>query len=153
VTKAPSTGSPPPPVRHTPPWKIHYRKYTFMKHSKHHDQPRGTQPHLETVRFEFTHPTATTVSVAGSFNKWDCQAKPLHRMPDGTWLKETTLPPGTYEYCLVVDGQWMADPRAGGSVPNPYGGRNSLLVVSDPSGASPRAGAEHGSPGSPPPLK
>ena len=29
-----------------------------------------------------------------------------------SWWKETALAPGTYEYCLVVDGQWMPDPLA-----------------------------------------
>jgi hypothetical protein len=39
------------------------------------------------------------------------------------------LAPGTYEYCLVVDGQWMPDPLAKETVPNPFGGRNSVLKV------------------------
>jgi hypothetical protein len=39
------------------------------------------------------------------------------------------LAPGTYEYCLVVDGQWMPDPLARETVPNPFGGRNSVLKV------------------------
>ena len=50
-------------------------------------------------------------------------------------MKETVLPPGTYEYCLVVDGHWIADPLAVETVPNPFGGRNSLLKVA----ASPEA--------------
>jgi len=41
------------------------------------------------------------------------------------------LAPGTYEYCLVVDGQWMPDPLASETVPNPFGGRNSLLKVAN----------------------
>ena len=35
--------------------------------------------------------------------------------------------PGTYEICLVVDGQWLPDPLARETVPNPFGGRNSVL--------------------------
>ena len=34
-------------------------------------------------------------------------------------------------YCLVVDGQWMPDPLAKHTVPNPFGGRNSILEVED----------------------
>jgi len=30
----------------------------------------------------------------------------------GNWWKETSLAPGTYEYCLVVDGPWLPDPKA-----------------------------------------
>jgi hypothetical protein len=33
---------------------------------------------------------------------------------DGRWLKELALPPGAYEYCLVVDGQWLAGSLAKG---------------------------------------
>ena len=82
------------------------------------------------VRFEYTHPTARTVCVAGTFNHWQPEAKTLHSTGVGQWWKETSLAPGTYEYCLVVDGQWMPDPLARESVPNPFGGRNSILNVS-----------------------
>ena len=102
-----------------------------MKHSHHHDNARSEGPRLEPVRFEFTHPTATTVCVAGTFNNWQAEAKPLHSLGNGHWLKETVLPPGSYEYCLVVDGQWIADPLARETVPNPFGGRNSILEVAD----------------------
>jgi hypothetical protein len=47
----------------------------------------------------------------------------------GRWTKELSLPPGLYEYQYVVDGRWVNDPRAVRSTPNPYGGRNSVLVV------------------------
>ena len=53
----------------------------------------------------------------------------MHPAGNGHWLKETALAPGTYEYCLVVDGRWMPDPLARESVPNPYGGENSILTV------------------------
>jgi len=100
-----------------------------MKHTKSHDNARNTGPRLEPVRFEFTHPTASTVCIAGTFNDWNAEAKPMHHAGGGHWLKETALPPGTYEYCLVVDGKWMPDPRDPETVPNPFGGRNSLLKV------------------------
>ena len=110
-----------------------------MKHSKHHNNPRHTGPQLEPVCFEFNHPTAHSVSVAGTFNDWHAETKPLHPLGGGHWLKETVLPIGTYEYCLVVDGAWMPDPRARESVPNPFGGRNSLLRVASSPEASHRA--------------
>ena len=98
---------------------------------------------MEPVRFEFTHPTATTVCVAGTFNDWHAEAKPMQSLGDGRWLKETVLPPGNYEYCLVVDGQWMPDPRARETVPNPFGGRNSILEVADSPEAAHLADAEN----------
>jgi hypothetical protein len=56
-------------------------------------------------------------------------------------MKEAFLAPGTYEYCLVVDGQWIPDPLARESVPNPFGGRNSVLNVSSTPEAAHRAAA------------
>ena len=51
--------------------------------------------------------------------------------------------PGTYEYCLVVDGQWMPDPLAKESVANPFGGRNSILHVASSPAAAHLADAEN----------
>lgn len=113
-----------------------------MKHNHNHDNaPAAGQP--TTVRFEFTHPTAKSVCVAGSFNQWQPEAKALHSTGVGHWWKETALAPGTYEYCLVVDGQWMPDPLARESVPNPFGGRNSILTVASSPAAAHLADAKN----------
>lgn len=100
-----------------------------MKHNHNHNNAPSITPELVPVRFEFTHPTATSVSVAGTFNDWNPTNKSMHQAGKNHWLKETTLAPGDYEYCLVVDGQWMPDPLAGETVPNPFGGKNSVLKV------------------------
>ena len=100
-----------------------------MKHNHNHDNAPNSGTQLQPVRFEFVHPTATTVSVAGTFNQWQPEAKALHPSGGGRWWKESALAPGTYEYCFVVDGQWMPDPLAKESVANPFGGRNSILKV------------------------
>jgi AMP-activated protein kinase-like protein len=78
-----------------------------MKHNHNHDNVPGSGTQLVPVRFEFTHPTAKTVCVAGTFNHWQPEAKTLHSSAAGNWWKETNLAPGTYEYCFVVDGQWI----------------------------------------------
>ena len=114
-----------------------------MKHNHNHDNARSNEPQLVPVRFEFTHPTATTVCVAGTFNQWRPESKTLHSSGVGNWWKETSLAPGTYEYCLVVDGHWMPDPLAAETVPNPFGGRNSILKVSTSPVAAHLADAEN----------
>jgi 1,4-alpha-glucan branching enzyme len=114
-----------------------------MKHNKHHDHAKSEGPQLEPVRFEFTHPTARTVCIAGTFNDWNPEAKPMHPLGGGRWHKETELPSGTYEYCLVVDGKWIPDPQARETVPNPFGGSNSMLRVFSTPEASHLANAEH----------
>ena len=100
-----------------------------MKHHKKSDQDHRAGPQLVPVHFEYTHATASSVCVAGTFNQWQPEAKSLHASGAGRWVKETALLPGTYEYCLIVDGQWMPDPLAKDDVPNPFGGRNSILKV------------------------
>lgn len=112
-----------------------------MKHSHHHDNPRSAGPELQSVRFEFDDPNATLVAVAGTFNDWNPTTKPLHPVGSGHWVKETVLAPGSYEYCLVVDGQWRPDPAARDTVPNPFGGRNSVLNVAVSPQAARRADA------------
>jgi len=60
----------------------------------------------------------------------------------GRWLKETVLPPGTYEYCLW----WTAtgSPTAGcGNRAQPVWGRNSLLKVASSLQASHRVDTNH----------
>ena len=108
---------------------------TRMKHNKNHDnRPADSHESIDShqlvpVHFELHHPTAVRVAVAGSFNDWVPDSRALSRNGTGHWSKDTALVPGTYEYCLVVDGHWMPDPAAHESVPNPYGGRNSILHV------------------------
>lgn len=91
----------------------------------------GRQPAPE-VCLDFTHPTAVAVCVAGTFNDWRPEATPMVSMGDGRWMKQLVLAPGSYEYCLVVDGEWMPDPLAKETLPNPFGGVNSVLRVSVP---------------------
>ena len=119
-----------------------HNKTLTMKHNHNHDNARSPGPQLVPVRFEFTHPTAKIVCLAGTFNQWQPEAKTLHSSGAGHWWQEASLAPGTYEYCLVVDGQWMPDPQARETVANPFGGRNSLLHVASSPAAAHLADAE-----------
>jgi len=109
-----------------------------MNHNHNHDNARRIGPQLVPVRFEFNDPTATTACVAGTFNRWQPEAKTPHSSGAGNWWKEMALEPGGYEHCLVVDSRWMPIPLARETVPNPFGGRNSILnVASSPETAQP----------------
>ena len=86
--------------------------------------PATVQPK---VRLELSKPGAQSVAIAGSFNSW--QPEQAKTTGNGGWVKELTIAPGRYEYMFVVDGQWMADPNAKEFAPNPFGGQNSVLVI------------------------
>jgi 1,4-alpha-glucan branching enzyme len=81
------------------------------------------------VRVEFNHPSAAAVAIAGTFNDWRPEASPMVPVGEGRWLKDLVLPPGRYEYLFIADGQWLADPLAKATVPNPFGGVNSIITV------------------------
>ncbi len=112
---------------------------TTMRDSKPSKKARpGALPQVTTrrLRIEFTDEVAESVAVAGTFNDWRPEVTPMIALGDGRWVKDLTLPPGTYEYRLVVDGyKWVPDPEARETVPGPFGGVNSVLRV--PANASP----------------
>ncbi len=67
------------------------------------------------------------VEVAGDFNDWEPTA--LEKGEDGVFRTTLPIAPGTYEYKFVIDGTWVADPDNPDTVPDPYGGQNSVLTV------------------------
>ena len=75
-------------------------------------------------------PGAQHVCVAGSFNGWKPETTPLSLEGNGRWVGDVTVKPGRHEYLFVVDGQWLPDPNAKETVQNPFGGQNSVLIVS-----------------------
>lgn len=92
---------------------------------------------LHTIRVEFCDPEAHTVAIIGSFNRWRPRATPMVQVDRGRWMGVLFLPPGRYEYLLVVDGHCVPDPRAQEVTPNVYGMENSVLIVPDRSDFQP----------------
>ena len=99
-------------------------------------------PSRRPVRFVFIQPDAHEVFVAGSFNNWNPGETPLTNIGQGHWVKDLALPPGRYEYQFVVDGHWLPDRTAKQIVLNPFGGLNSIVVVSAPKNDSRRQHCE-----------
>ncbi len=83
------------------------------------------------VRFELNSVPARSIRIAGTFNNWHPEATDMIDLGDGRWVKELVLHPGTYEYLLVVDGQWVLDPSALEFIANPFGGRNCVIRVAE----------------------
>ena len=90
------------------------------------------EPSREVV-VRYRHPAANDVRIAGDFNGWvpDKGVRSLIESDGETrvWTKILRLPPGTYQYRYVVDGEWRDDPENPECEPNAVGGRNSVLVV------------------------
>lgn len=101
----------------------------LMKKNKANHKTGG-QAAMKSVRIQFEHVAAMTISIIGTFNHWRHDATPMTGVGEGSWFKELWLPPGVYEYQLLVDGRWIADPRAAKTAPNPFGEVNSVLKVS-----------------------
>ncbi len=92
-------------------------------------KPQSSPP--ARVALQLVQPAARQVFVAGSFNGWKPDTTPLAPLGDGRWKGQLNLGPGRHEYLFVVDGKWLPDPNAKESVQNPFGGRNSVLTVSE----------------------
>jgi hypothetical protein len=94
--------------------------------------PESTSAPREIV-VHFRDPSASDVRIAGDFNGWvpDKGVRSLIESEGQTrvWTKILQLPPGTYEYRYVVDGEWREDPANPEIVFNSVGGRNSIMVV------------------------
>jgi 1,4-alpha-glucan branching enzyme len=83
------------------------------------------------VRFEFYSPCAKNVFVAGTFNNWHPAVTEMIALSDGHWAKEVILPPGSYQYRFVADGQWISDSKAP-ETQNGFGETNSVITVERP---------------------
>jgi chromosome partitioning protein len=76
---------------------------------------------------------AHDVRIAGDFNGWVPDKGVRSRLHvagrERIWTKLLTLPPGTYRYRYLVDGEWREDPANPERAAGPLGGRHSVLVV------------------------
>ncbi len=86
-------------------------------------------PKTLSVSFALHKPDAKQVSLCGEFNGWSPSATPMKRHDDGHWKTTVALAPGRYQYKLIVDGEWIADPAAEKTVSNEHGSLNSVIEV------------------------
>ncbi len=81
------------------------------------------------VTFTYSAPGADTVLLAGDFTGWQQAPVAMKKDKSGVWKKTVSLPPGKYEYRLIVDGEWLDDPQCPNRVSNQFGGQNCLCVI------------------------
>lgn len=72
---------------------------------------------------------AENVVVTGDFTKWSTTGLQMVRGQDGEWKVALDLPPGEYQYRLLVDGTWSDHAEAARRIPNPFGCENCVLMV------------------------
>ncbi len=104
---------------------------TAMAGSPGIPQPVAQPPKPAGVSVQLVKPGANAVFIAGSFNEWKPEKTPLIHVGSGKWVGDLEVKAGRHEYLFVVDGQWIPDPNAKETVPNPFGGTNSILVVAE----------------------
>lgn len=84
---------------------------------------------LREVTLSFEDIQARHIQIAGDFNDW-IPDKDIQTIDDaGTFTKVLRVPPGAYEYRVIIDGIWQQDPTNPNEIPNQHGGSNSLLCV------------------------
>lgn len=88
---------------------------------------KSTQTKPQT--FAVTTPDAVSVMLVGDFTHWQDKPISMVKREGGLWTASVSLPPGTYHYRFLVDGQWRDDPESTLRVPNPFGGENSVRTV------------------------
>ncbi|RMG81799.1 MAG: hypothetical protein D6707_04170 [Bacteroidetes bacterium] len=91
-------------------------------------------PHIENndVIFSIYAPDATIVSIAGNFNGWNPQVNEMKKNDNGVWSIALPFKPGkAYYYKFVVDGYWVADPDNPNTVPDGFGGKNSVFKMEE----------------------
>jgi hypothetical protein len=67
------------------------------------------------------------VTVAGTFNGWNPDATAMQR-EGNVWVLQLVLPPDSYEYMFVEDGQrWVTDPLATQTRDDGFGRKNAVL--------------------------
>jgi len=85
---------------------------------------------MKRILFSLLARRAKDVQLVGDFTGWEARPIIMDRMKprSRTFGAAVDLPPGTYQYRFIVDGEWVEDPNAD-SVPNDFGTSNSVITV------------------------
>jgi len=73
------------------------------------------------------------VSIVGDFNNWDRKKGIMEYLPqENRWFKKMLIKPGTYRYKFLIDTNiWIADEKSEQFVDDGFGGKCSVIVVSE----------------------
>ena len=79
--------------------------------------------------FRFRYADAKKVFLVGDFCRWQTNHLPMRRTAPHEWSLMMRLPPGTYEFRYLADGEWFTDYAAFGVTRNQFHDWNSVLHV------------------------
>ncbi len=98
--------------------------------TEHRARHLGPHPVRNGFLFSYNAPHVQSLKLVGDFNNWTPdQNAELEKKEDGTWEKVVSLPPGTYHYKFIVDGEWKADPHNPKNAVNDFGSVDSIVEV------------------------
>jgi len=85
---------------------------------------------MKRILFSLLARKAKDVQLVADFTDWEARPIIMDRMKprSRTFGAVVDLPPGTYQYKFIVDGEWVEDPKAE-SVANDFGTSNSVITV------------------------
>ncbi|MCA9933913.1 MAG: isoamylase early set domain-containing protein [Ardenticatenaceae bacterium] len=74
---------------------------------------------------------AETAVLAGEFNDWDTNAKPMRKLKDGSFSQTVSVEAGrSYRFRYLLDGErWENDWEADGYAANEHGSDDSVVDV------------------------
>lgn len=82
------------------------------------------------VTFIIEAPAASEIYLVGEFNDWVAdEGSRLQHAENGCWEKRMELPPGTYRYKFLVDGEWSIDHRNQTVESNEFGSFDSIIRI------------------------
>jgi chromosome partitioning protein len=84
---------------------------------------------VEEISLVFQSPAELDIRLAGDFNGWVPDRDVTTERHGDVLTKTLRLRPGRYQYRLIVNGDWRADPTNPRFVTNEYGEINSVLEV------------------------
>lgn len=93
------------------------------------DAPAVPPPEAREITLVFRDVPTRNIKIAGDFNGWRPDRDIATEFHDGTLKKVLRVRPGTYQYRLIIDGEWREDPTNPRRVTNEYGEINSVLEV------------------------
>jgi len=95
---------------------------------KKQSEPKNKPKKIEFLLYA---PGVRQVFLLGDFNQWDGKKCPMEKGKIGQWEKALPLPPGTYEYKYMVDGQWQENPANYQNRLNSFGTYNNFLTLAE----------------------